>query len=135
MTKAYIITAGISGFMVVVLGAIGSHLLSGKLDAEQLYAFRIAYQFQMFHTLAMLGLVFLNKIISPSLSKFIFYSFLTGILFFSVSIYLTATMPVTHLEVGFMHFLPPIGGLSFMAGWVAIFLSGWKYIPKNMKNN
>jgi len=135
MTKKYIITTGISGFLVILMGAMGSHVLSGKLDQEHIEAFRIAYQFQMFHTIALLGLAFLHRLISKYLSSLIYYSFVLGIIFFSFSIYLTSTMKITNLNVDFMHAFPPIGGVLFMIGWLAIMWGGIVYVPKKGKSS
>lgn len=131
MTKTYLITAGISGLITVILGAIGSHVLKPSLAPEEMYAFNVAVQFQMYHTLALLGMTFADRFIRPSYSKAIFAFFTFGIVFFSLSIYLTSTMSLTHLNLNFMHYFPPFGGISFMLGWVMIFWSGLKYAKSN----
>lgn len=133
MTRTYLITAGLSGLITVILGAIGSHVLKESINPEEMYAFNVAVQFQMYHTLALLGLAFAQQFIKPSFSKAIFSFFTFGIVFFSISIYLTSTMSLTHLNLNFMHYFPPFGGLSFMLGWIMIFWSGLKYIENQPK--
>lgn len=130
MTKTYLVTAGVSGFLVVLLGALGSHLLASNLDPQHLNAFHIANQYQFYHTLALLALAPLHRIINATLSKVIYTLFLIGIIFFSFSIYLTSTMDYTHLGVGFLSFLAPIGGTSFMLGWIVIAWTGITYKSK-----
>jgi uncharacterized membrane protein YgdD (TMEM256/DUF423 family) len=131
MTKTYLITAGISGLITVILGAIGSHVLKSGLAPEEMYAFNVAVQFQMYHTLALLGMAFADRFIKPSYSRAIYAFFAFGIVFFSLSIYLTSTMSLTHLNLNFMHYFPPFGGISFMLGWLMIFWSGLKSVKSN----
>ncbi len=127
MNRTYLITAGLSGLITVILGAVGSHVLRPHLAPEEMYAFNVAIQFQMYHTLALLGLAFADRHLSRINARAIFSFFTFGIVFFSLSIYLTSTMSLTHLNLNFMHYFPPFGGISFMLGWVMIFLSGLKY--------
>ncbi len=135
MTRIYLITSGLSGLITVILGAIGSHVLKKDLNPEEMSAFNVAVQFQMYHTLALLGLAFTQQHIKPLYSKAIFSFFTFGIIFFSISIYLTSTMSLTHLNLNFMHYFPPFGELSFMLGWVMIFWSGLKYVETHKKGN
>ena len=130
MTKTYLTTAGLSGLITVILGAVGSHILKGSLAPEEMYAFNVAVQFQMYHTLALLGMAFADRFIKPSFSRAIYSFFTFGIVFFSISIYLTSTMSLTHINLNFMHYFPPFGGLSFMLGWIMIFWSGMKYAKR-----
>lgn len=131
MIKTYLITAGLSGLVTVILGAVSSHILRKNLTPEEMYAFNIALQFQMYHTLALLGMAFAERFIKPSYSKAIYAFFTFGIVFFSISIYLTSTMILTHLNLNFIRFTPPIGGFSFMLGWIMIFWSGLKYVKEH----
>ncbi|MBN2615917.1 MAG: DUF423 domain-containing protein [Bacteroidales bacterium] len=136
MTKTYIATAGISGFIMILLGALGSHLLTGNINPEQMNAFRIANQYQIIHTLAILALVYLQRNITRTQSRLIYTLFVVGIVFFSFSIYLTSTMSFTHLNVGFLRGLAPVGGTFFMLGWLVIFWSGITYInPKKSRSH
>jgi len=131
MTKVYLITAGISGFIAVSMGAVGSHLLMGNISPEHMAAFNTAVQMQMFHTLAILSLAIFIPHIRPSLINSIFYLFVAGIIFFSLPVYLISTAEVTQLSVGAISFLPPIGGISFMLGWLALIWSGVSYLNHN----
>lgn len=135
MTRTYLITAGLSGLMTVILGAVGSHVLRKNLAPEEMVAFNVAVRFQMYHTLALLEMAFAERFIKPSYSKAIYSFFTFGIVFFCISIYLTTTMNLTHLNFNFMHYFPPFGGISFMLGWVMIFWSGLKYVKNQRAEN
>lgn len=128
MTKTYLIVAGISGLIAVVMGAMGSHLLFGNLTPEHMAAFNTAVQMQMYHTLAILAITFFNRYLSRSIINIIFYLFLSGILFFSLPVYIISTQEVTGIGLGPFSFLPPVGGLLFMAGWMAIIWGGVVYV-------
>ncbi len=128
MTKTYLITAGISGLIAVIMGAVGSHLLFVNLGAQQMAAFNTAVQMQMYHTLAILALTFFNRYVSRSTINAVFYFFLFGIIFFCVPVYIDSTQAVTGMSMGPFSFLAPIGGLLFMAGWIAIIWSGLVYV-------
>jgi uncharacterized membrane protein YgdD (TMEM256/DUF423 family) len=57
---------GILGAIAVALGALGAHFLKSKLDTglitpDQLNGFDTAVKYQMYHTIAMLGLFLLSK--------------------------------------------------------------------------
>lgn len=136
MTKTYIATAGLSGFLMILLGALSSHLFEGNIDPKQLEFFHIANQYQIIHTLALLALVYLQRYISPTQSRLIYTLFVVGIIFFSFSIYLTSTMAYTHLNVGFLDKLIPVGGAFFMMGWLVILWSGITYVhPKKSSSH
>jgi len=128
MTKTYLITAGVSGLIAVIMGAVASHLLFGNLVAQQMAAFNTAVQMQMYHTLAILALTFFNRYVSRSTINTVFYLFLFGIIFFCIPVYIDSTQEVTGMSMGPFSFLAPIGGLLFMAGWIAIIWSGVVYI-------
>ncbi len=128
MTKTYLITAGVSGLIAVIMGAIGSHFLLGNLTPEHMVAYSTAIQMQMYHTLAILAITFFNRYVSRSVINTAYYFFLFGILFFSFPVYINSTTEVTGMSMGPFSFLAPIGGLLFMAGWATIIWSGIIYV-------
>ncbi len=135
MTKTFLITAGVSGFITILLGAVGSHLLSGNISSAHLTAFNIAIKFEMYHTLALLALAFAGSLIPLRQLKTIYFFFLFGILLFSFSIYLTSTMEISGFHLGLLHVLPPFGGVSFMLGWIWLIWAGITHRQKISKVN
>ncbi len=128
MTKVYLMVAGVSGFIAVLMGAVGSHLLMGKISPEHMASFNTAVQMQMYHTLAILSMTFFNRYVGRSFVNAAYYFFLFGIILFSLPVYLISTAEVTNVSFGFFSFLPPLGGISFMLGWIAVFWSGLTYV-------
>lgn len=123
---------GVLGAIAVALGALGAHFLKSKLPSglitpDQLNGFDTAVKYQMYHTLAMLGL-FLFSMHNPH--KYIawaFNCFLIGIVFFSGSLYFLCTRNLFGAEwLKVLGPITPIGGLFFIAGWIFIALVGFK---------
>ena len=103
--------AAVSGFLVVALGAFGAHSLKSLLQTHQTLAIWEKAVFYHFIHAVML-FVLAGRVplrIGPWLC------FLGGILVFSGSLYL---MAVTNLR--WLGAITPIGGVSFIAGWVCL---------------
>ncbi|WP_409499958.1 DUF423 domain-containing protein [Mannheimia glucosida] len=122
MKNKFVAIAAFSGLFTVAFGAIASHALSAQLSPKALGWIETGIQYQMFHTLAILALG-LFQIANfgqnpPSCRakafKLIGGSWTLGILLFSGNLYLLA------LNVPTIHWLTPVGGLSFMLGWIAL---------------
>lgn len=127
-----LVTIGLLGATAVGLGALGAHALkmqveAGHMTPEQLNGFDTAARYQIYHTLAML-LVAL-PVLSGN-SKYFTYAyrfFFAGILMFSGSLYLLCTRNLTGLEsLKILGPVTPIGGLSFMAGWLCLVIAALK---------
>jgi len=137
MTRKYLITVGVFGFLSIFFGAVLSHFITGKLTPEHLYQYNTGVQYMMFHTLALLGFAFMHKNISGTHLNVIFTLFFIGIFFFSFGMLIQATSKWTDLSLGFMSFIIPFGAVSFMAGWLYVLwmaLAG-KYKRKHNHKN
>lgn len=121
MHKKILIFAGIMGFLSVALGAMGAHALKNILSSTELASYETAVRYQFLHVFAILLTAIPNL---NSKNAAIFWSF--GIILFSGSIYLWL---VTGIK-GFVH-VTPIGGISFMIGWILFSL----HIFKNFQSN
>ncbi len=120
MTKQYLITVGVFGFVIIFFGTFISHLLTGKLTLEHLNQYNTGLQFMMFHTVALLGFAFAHKTVSKAYLNVIYIFFVLGMLFYSFGMMIEATSEWTDLSLGFLSFIIPLGGMSFMAGWLYI---------------
>lgn len=111
------------GMLAVVLGAFGAHGLKPHLDAYQMAIYEKAVFYQFIHVLAALATLILY---SSSGKKALLYAslcFLVGILFFSGSLYLLAVKDLLSIPTTFIGPITPVGGLFFIIGWGAIFLT------------
>ncbi len=125
MNKNYSLIA-ILGASAVALGALGAHALKNKLSGgliteEQLNGFDTGVKYQMYHTLAMMMLLLLNKNDDNKWLKYSFRFFKAGILLFSGSLYFLTTRNLWGAEwLKVLGPVTPIGGLLFMAGWLML---------------
>jgi uncharacterized membrane protein YgdD (TMEM256/DUF423 family) len=115
----------------VILGALGAHALSSKVDsgmlsAKSMHAFETAVHYQIIHTLAIVAMVAVRDKY-PMYNRLIISLFMLGILLFSGSIYGLVTGDLTGTDLKFFGPITPLGGLCFIAGWFMLIVSAMKY--------
>lgn len=130
MNSKKLITIGLLGAIAVALGALGAHFLKGKLSTglitpDQLNGFDTAVKYQMYHVLAMFGLILFSKHNESKMILWAYNSFLIGICLFSGSLYFLCTRHLYNADwLNVLGPITPIGGLFFIAGWIFIALIG-----------
>ena len=120
--KNILALAGLNGIAATALAAIGSHAI--KFEGKGQSLFDQATDFHFWHALAMMGAMFLSQWEQRKTASAATSCFMLGILFFSGSLYWRAVMGPGSL--GSFHWITPIGGLSFMAGWAALIIGAMK---------
>lgn len=137
MTRKFLITTSILGLLGVAMAMLSALVFSGKMSPDNQSNFNTALSIHLLHTVALLSLTFMNRFVSRSYLNIIFYLFTFGILLFSGSLYLTSTAEITHIIIGFMSMLTPIGGFSLLGGWIVILFTGVTYQHKKraIQNN
>lgn len=116
-----IVWAAISSAAAVAIGAFGAHGLKPHLSAYQLGIYEKGVQYQFYHSLALLACGVLASISGPS--RQLLWAgrlFIIGILCFSGSLYLLACADLLPFPVRWAGPVTPLGGLSFIAGWLAL---------------
>ncbi|HYG23489.1 MAG TPA: DUF423 domain-containing protein [Verrucomicrobiae bacterium] len=109
--------AAATGFAAVALGAFGAHGFKSVLEQNQTTAiWQTAVLYHLVHAV-MLVVVALRK---PLLVT-AWWGFLAGILLFSGSLYVLAITNAKWLGA-----ITPIGGVSFLVGWVWIAIKAAK---------
>lgn len=134
MTKKILITVGISGGLAVILGAFGSHLLNGNISVDKMEVWDTAVQYQMFHTIALLGITFMNRYLKRAYISTIYYLFFIGTILFSGSLYIASISELTGFTLGSLAYITPIGGILLIAGWTYILLTGFTYEHNKRRN-
>lgn len=122
MDKKIILTAIFLGLTAIILGAFGAHALKKVLTEAQLQSFEVGVRYQMYHALFLLFIgvfTFLNE----KERLIIFWLTISGVLFFSGSIYLLATNGITNLKIKWLGPITPIGGLLLISAWSYLFYS------------
>jgi uncharacterized membrane protein YgdD (TMEM256/DUF423 family) len=119
-TNNIIQTAAVLGALAVIFGAFGAHALEEMLvSTGRLDTYETAVSYHFYHSLALL-MVGILSLHFPG-NKRMNYSalfFIAGILIFSGSLYVLCLSQVTWLGA-----ITPLGGLSFILGWVMLLLS------------
>lgn len=120
MKRNLIITC-VLGAVTIILGAFGAHALQDILSSNELKSFETGVRYQMYHVLVLL---FINtqSNLSVKLKNNLSVLFFLGILLFSGSIYAIAF----GLNVKYVWFVTPIGGLFLILGWLKMAYSYFK---------
>ncbi|RME48105.1 MAG: DUF423 domain-containing protein, partial [Deltaproteobacteria bacterium] len=58
MERIFFLIGSLSGALGVIAGAFGAHALKGRLSEEMLHTFEVGVRYQLYHALALLGVVF-----------------------------------------------------------------------------
>ena len=129
MEKKIISIAALMGMTAIILGAFGAHALKKYLSIEQLGTFETGVKYQMYHALFLLFLsrdFGINTSLTEKVKKMIFQMVIFGVIFFSGSIYLLSTKPLTGIDFKFIGIVTPIGGGLLIVAWGILFWNIWK---------
>ena len=127
MHKKFLATGALLGALAVALGAFGAHGLKKIVPEEAVLTFQTGVQYQMYHALALLLVGILNEKLPSKLIGYAGWFFITGIILFSGSLYLLTFLKATGTAgLSKTGLITPFGGLSFIAGWVCLFISVWR---------
>lgn len=123
MHKIYLKIAVFLGALSVAMGAFAAHGLKKIVAEKSVAVFQTGVQYQMYHVFALLatGILyqfFQNKFITNA-GKF----FILGIILFSGSLYVLTFSEVLHSTAfSWIVFVTPLGGVTFIIGWLLLFL-------------
>ena len=119
--QTILISGAIFMALSVLLGAFGAHALKMRLTPDMIQIYQIGVEYQFYHALGLL----LSGIIGFQIeSKWIKRSAIflgTGIILFSGSLYIISLSGIKSIGA-----ITPIGGLSFIAGWISLAIAIWK---------
>ncbi len=126
MSSRYTLVLGaLAAAAGVALGAYGAHGLEDRLVAlgyeadltKRMAWFETGVQYQLFHAL---GLMVVANLPRPRWAS---VAFLLGILLFSGSLFAMTFLPADWKKLGAV---VPLGGLSFILGWIVVAFGAWK---------
>lgn len=123
MAKTWMMWGAIMAMTAVTLGAFGAHGLKAAVTPERLEIFNTGVRYQFYHAFALLFLGIWaksspeNRMLSRAGT-----AFMIGIFLFSGSLYLLAIRDVLSWPVGWLGPVTPLGGVSFLVGWVLVLL-------------
>jgi len=110
--------------MSVALGALASHWLKDKLNYWELNTFETGVRYQMYHTLALIGIVVIMNFLPSKMLNVTGFLFIGGIALFSGSLYLLSVKALLQMpSLGALGPVTPLGGLAFILGWIFLALA------------
>lgn len=124
MERMLIALAGINGFIAVALGAFGAHGLKARLaglpdGVQRLAWWETAAHYHLTHALAIaLSAYLVSRAGSGAAAYVSGFCFAAGIVLFSGSLYAMTLSGIRALGA-----VTPVGGLCFLAGWVAVVIA------------
>lgn len=114
--KTFLVIGALAMALGVILGAFGAHGLKNKLTPDLLAVYHTGVEYHLYHALGLILVgVLINQFPQVSGLQLGGWLLLAGILIFSGSLYVLAISGVRWLGA-----ITPIGGLTFIAGWVWI---------------
>ncbi|KAF2520112.1 DUF423 domain-containing protein [Flavobacterium salilacus subsp. salilacus] len=122
MNRKILVAAAVLGIIAIALGAFGAHGLKKLIEPEMLITFETGVRYQMYHALFLL-FVGTTPLVSEKTKKIVFILTLTGVLFFSVSIYFLACNTLFSFDFRKIGIITPVGGLLLIAAWGVLLLN------------
>jgi uncharacterized membrane protein YgdD (TMEM256/DUF423 family) len=117
--KSSITTGALLMALAVVLGAFAAHGLKNVLDERGVEIFNKGVYYQVIHSMGILFSAILLK--DSAGAKLVRLLFLVGIICFSGSLYLLAfSSYLNDIVLKIAGPITPIGGLFFVASWIAL---------------
>ena len=114
-----LVSAGaLMGMLAVVAGTFAAHMLDKSLDAKSLNTFEVAVRYHMYHALATLGAAWVWTRWPGRLPLLAGWLFVAGVVLFSGSLYILVATGAKWLGM-----IAPLGGASFLVGWLLLGLS------------
>lgn len=121
MQKLFLIIGTLLAGLAVALGAFGAHGLKKLADADTVAVYQTGVQYQMYHALGLLAIGILASRTESSLLNYAGFLFIGGIVLFSGSLYLIASMKAMNKVVSAgIGIITPIGGMLFILGWLML---------------
>jgi uncharacterized membrane protein YgdD (TMEM256/DUF423 family) len=121
MARKIILTASIFLALAVGIGAFGAHALKAQLSEEMLQVYKTGVEYHFYHALGLLlvGTLAVSKPVKLLNWSALFLTF--GIILFSGSLYLLSVTGISSIGI-----ITPVGGISFITGWILLFLASRK---------
>jgi uncharacterized membrane protein YgdD (TMEM256/DUF423 family) len=118
--RGFAIAGALLAFVAVAAGAFGAHALKSRLAAEQLAVFETAVRYHLVHAVALFAVAWASTQWPGAAARVAGWLFIVGIVVFSGSLYLLVLTGERSFGA-----LTPVGGLSLLAGWLAL---GWSAV-------
>ena len=123
MANKFLKTSFLLGALAVALGAFGAHKLKELVDEQSLHTFQTGV---LYHFIHLIALAITGILIRQSPLNWFTragYLFIAGIILFSGSLYTLTFLKAAAIEnMNWIGAITPLGGVSFIAGWLCLFM-------------
>ncbi len=122
--KLFIGLGAFFGMAAVILGAFGAHFLKAHLPPDDLANFKTGVNYQFYHALGLLAIGLIRHRWRTTLIKAAGLLMTVGIVLFSGSLYLLATMDAAGFAslAALLGPITPLGGLCFIIAWALLLI-------------
>ena len=120
--RIWLAIAAVNGALAVAAGAFAAHGLEGRLVASSFDVFETGARYQMYHALAIGLAALVMQGEAARAAQFACWLFLAGIVLFCGSLYALSLSGVATFG-----FITPVGGVAFLAGWIALIIAGLRF--------
>ncbi|MFV0376406.1 MAG: DUF423 domain-containing protein [Mangrovibacterium sp.] len=121
MARTILVAASFALAFAVIIGAFGAHGLKSRISPDMLQVYKTGVEYHFCHALGLLAIGILALQAPSKYLKLAAIFISAGLLLFSGSLYALAITGVKWIGA-----ITPLGGLSFIAGWVFLGLSFFK---------
>ena len=122
MTKKWIGIGAILVMLSVMIGAFGAHMLKPIIGEDKISVYETGVQYHMIHALGIILIGVIAKLFGET--KLLVWSarlLFVGIILFSGSLYALSISGLGPLGA-----ITPLGGVSFIAGWICLSVTALK---------
>lgn len=124
MHKLFLGSGALLAGLGVVLGAFGAHGLKQLVGPETVNTYQTGVQYQMYHAFALMLVGILYERMPNNLMNWAGILFLAGIVLFSGSLYLLASLKAMNkVGVSGIGIITPIGGVLFVLAWILLVIA------------
>jgi uncharacterized membrane protein YgdD (TMEM256/DUF423 family) len=113
--RTFVTLGSFLAFVAVGLGAFGTHTLRPRISERSLEIWNTGVQYHMVHAVALVMVGLMAAHCSSRLIRAAGWLFVVGIAIFGGTLYVLAGT-----GIGWLGAITPLGGLSFLAGWVCL---------------
>ena len=118
LARRCLVTGAVLMLLAVMLGAFGAHVLQAQLTPKQLASFQTGVSYQVYHALALVLLGIVALVTAPSR----WLPRAAGLMLFGIACFSGSIYAMTFGAPRWLGMVTPVGGVSFMLGWIAFAL-------------
>jgi len=119
--QTILISGAVFMALAVLLGAFGAHALKQIVSPEMLAVYKTGVEYQFYHALGLLLIGLIGFQVKSKYIRWAGFFVSIGIILFSGSLYVLSISGIKAIGA-----ITPIGGISFVAGWILLAIALWK---------